>query len=367
MSITLQNLRRSIGRRIHQPYARKFGVMYGTGSASGSTTTLIDTTRLKEVDNYWKGTFIYFPATQVVREIESFAQSSSTLTWLAPIAAGTTSSTIYELWSLITPIEIHDAANQALRNAWPWFFEIGEEYLVAITNDGSGYSLSSLLSYPVRFLAQVHNEMLISTSTGTVTSAGAQNVLIDSRASFDSADVGKTIRIYDGTSAGNRRTISAVNSTTQITVSVNFTATLDTTSKYLMADETEEGRGFTPRVGWEVNQPDNPARLWLGSHGWSYDGYLMRLRYAYEFPALSAETDATTCPQEFVEAATLARIYQVLLSRGHATEVPHWDAMYNLMAKTAEAYARTNKYHHLPADITNLDATNMLVSPEYPF
>lgn len=365
MATTRAQLRRLIGRMLQQHFFKKMGSS-STATSNGTTTTLIDST-LAQADNYWNRYWIYFPAVDVVREISSFTASTDTLTWLEPVSGTsvTASGVTYELWSQFTAKEVNDAISNALGEAWPWFFRVTEGYLVIQNDVGARYSLSGLSPTP-RWLAQVWKEDAVSSVTGTVTSAGTSSQLIDSTKTFTSADIGKQVRIYDGTSQGDFRTVSGASGNT-LTVSVAFTSTLDTTSKYRLVDNNEETRCFVPLTAWNTDREDNPTTLVMGGHLFGWEGFLYKLVYASDVADMTTESSEVAVPQQWLVWAVLEQLYFTKMVGSAASEESVWGTAYNVAKQKALQLAVIHKQHFPDGTIQNLSDFNTTYDLEYPF
>lgn len=361
-------LRRELARRTGQPFFRRLGVANGTASGNGTTTTLIDTARLKEEDHYWRGQFIYLPATDEVREISAFTNSSSTVTWLAPIASSTTTSQVYEIWSQFVPTEVHDALNHALSTAWPYFFQYGNDESLVIKEDaGLIYTLPT--TNTIRRLCQVFLLAYEAEYSGTVTTQGTTTQVIDSSASFVTADVGKYIAVYKdaGAALGEVRQISARDSATQVTVSSAFSAALPVGAKFKKLDKNNPYPQQVMLHNWLPDKLDFPTTIWLGGHPAGYEGSLLKLVYEYEFPTLSQETSTTTCPVEYLYNAALSYLYLQKLATAPATEVPAWEALHRAAVGAAQLYAKSNQFQHLAGTILQHNLNVSGLPADYPF
>jgi hypothetical protein len=367
MSTSRATLRQAIGIRTSQPFFVKFGGSAGTASASGTTTTLLDTVKLKEADNYWRGQYIYFNDTLEVREISAFANSSSTLTWLAAIAAATTTSSDYELWSTFSPVAVNEAINDALRDAWPYFFEVGTANLAILDTVPALYTLPT--TNTIRSLFRV-TLLAYDSFTGEATSDGSTtSKLTDTAQTFVSAThVGQRVVIYDGdhAAAGDIRTISAVDSTDTITVSSAFTSTITDGTKYRIYNPNTENPSVIPLSSWRTDAPNFPTTLWLDSQPSEYAGHILRLEYTYEYDVLTTEAGTTTCPREYVVLAALARLYLMKLAYAPAVEQRTWEAMHRVAMAAAQQFALRNRFQHPTRTITRWFPDKSYAA-DYPF
>lgn len=75
----------------------------GTATATGTTTTLIDTTLLTQADDWWNGAYITFTANTknygLTKKITDFVQSTGTLTWSGAVGVATGTSDTYRIVS----------------------------------------------------------------------------------------------------------------------------------------------------------------------------------------------------------------------------------------------------------------------------
>jgi hypothetical protein len=321
---------------------------------------------LLQADDFWNGSFVYLVGTGEVREVSDFEQSSKTLTWLEPVASAVSATDAYEIWSTWTPPEVHAALNQALRDAWPFFFTVDIQHLVIQEDVGVSYSLSGLSPAPRR-VAQLQLESVdVSSSVGQVTDVVAQNRLKDTAHTFTSADVGKEIRIYAGTSQGDRRTISSLIDANTVEVSANFTSILATTSKWRMVDIVDHAQQYSQLLDWTVDSDSNPSTMYLSSHPYALEGFLLRLVCESEYATLSTDASTTTAPDEYVELATLARLYLLSMAFRPESELNAWAALQTTYAEAAEQYAMKHQMRHMPGQITD-DSWPLSVPGDYPF
>jgi len=358
-------LRRAIARRTRQPFFRRMNATEGTATGGG-TTTLDDSTLLLQPNNFWNNSLVYLPATDVVREISAYTLANNRLTWIE-LTAAVGAGDKYESWSTFSPIEVHDAINQGLRDAWPNLFTVDVQDLVVREHVGVTHDLSGLSPLPKR-VAQVWLESLGPSSvTGVSTGVGlAQNRLEDTERTFTAADVGKEIRIYGGTSVGDRRTISAFVDANTVDVSANFSSTLDATSKYRMVDVVHAYSYFSSILNWDVDQYDHPANLYVSTQLSTYEGWLLRLVCESEYEVLAKEDSVTECPDEYVELAALSRLYLTALHGRPESELDEWIALQRTYSEAAETYAKRHRMQHMHGQITDVSVARGRPS-YYPF
>lgn len=103
-----------------------------TTSAAGTTSTLIDTNRLLQADDWWNShgrNLIITSGTLsgTILQSTDFANSTSTVTFAPTQASAPGSAASYEVYREFTVDEIHAAINQAIRRCWPWWYGVNED------------------------------------------------------------------------------------------------------------------------------------------------------------------------------------------------------------------------------------------------
>jgi len=351
--------------RTGEPFFRRIGATSGTAD-SGTTTTLVDAAVLLQEDDFWVNSMVYLPASDKARLISDSDQGDKNLTWLEPLAAAV-STDAYEIWSQFHPHEVHDAISQALRDAWPYFFTYEEHEIVIQEDMGVTYALSSLSPSP-KIVAAVLIEPGTSSITGTCDATpGDQAYLKDTDQTFTAADVGKECRIYDGTSKADNRTVSALINANTLEMSANFTTTLDDTSKYRLVDIVDEIQQWSKIWRWSVDKMLDPTYLRFASQPNGLEGRMMRILYEAEYEMLSAESSTTTCPREFLELATMSRLYLMRLAGSPESKLDNFIAMQRTCAEAAESYARKSHYQHLPMTMSDDQFGGVVHSSDWPF
>lgn len=367
MGYTRAALRNLIGQRTGQPFFRKFGTVSAVASASGTTTTLIDSKLLREEDNYWRGSFIYFPATDELREITAFDSATYRVSWLSALTNATTSGTPYEIWSQFTPIDVHNALDSALRQAWPFFFQVAQADAITITqNTGLQYTIPTSLG--VRRLAQVYLKVFENTPA-LVTSLGDTTQVITSTGTFSTDDVGKYITVYDNADSaiGDVRQIEEVTDSSTVVVSEDFTEALPVGAKFKIVDVSSPYVQQRLLQNWVADKPDNPTKVWVGAHLGGCEGDILTLVYEAEYSTLTADDSETDCPVDFIVNGALANLYQIKLSTAPATEVRVWDSLYKAAYESMQVYAQLNRHQHIAGTMTQHNPGSNGFPSGYPF
>lgn len=363
MTVTRKAIRKELGRRLALPFFRFYGNTT-LNADSGTTTTLVDASHITQADNFWRGDYIYFPATDELREISSSTQSTTTLAWDVPIASGVTTDE-YEVWSQFTPSQIHAAINHALRTAWPGFFKTAADETTVVLTSGVGnrYTLPS----PLRRLCDVRLH-IYNSSTGTTTSAGTATQIIDNNASFTSDDVGKWVAIYKdgGDLLGEIKQVTAIASGTELTTDA-FSDTTPSGAKYRLIDKNTTYYNTINLRRFSLDKLENPTELRLSEHLSGFEGFPLELTYEYEYPTLSADADTTSAPEEYIYLIALAYLYHLKMAAAPAAEVNNWEAMFKATRELANQYLEFNRMRHLPSPIIKSSTGGGGYPADYPF
>lgn len=365
-TVSRQTLRRSIGARLRLPFFERYGKI-GLTATGGSTTTLIDTGALKQADDFWNKSHLWHVDDLYSRIISDFVNSTSTITFLEPASEAITASDEYEIWSRWSANDANDAINRALRDAWPNFFQATDGYIVIADDQGIDYDLSSL-SPTVKRLAAVFLEYVSTDLTGqSVASPGAQDYLKDTNQTFTSDHIGWEVRVYKGTSKGDRRTVSALIDSNTLQVSANFSSTLDATSYFRLVDVNEAHYAYIPHTNWRANSLNEPTTLRLASHPQALEGYLLRLTYEAELADLTTEAATTIAPQEYVELAAIARMLSDRMAIAPYSEVQSLAVMQNAYVKALDQYIDAHKWQHVAGQIINDQRVTHRFPSDWPF
>ena len=108
---TREQLRQAVGYNLG-------AIKTGTATATGSTTTLIDTNELRGGDDTYNGKMIIVndnsSTAQAIKFISDYTASNNTITYTAA-SFGTVSGDTYEIWDEpFSPYDIHEFINQAI-------------------------------------------------------------------------------------------------------------------------------------------------------------------------------------------------------------------------------------------------------------
>jgi len=358
---TLATLVEELARRM-----RDFEEQTATG---GSTTTVVDTTNRTEADDYWNESWVYIRTTTdgnapqgEERKVTDFTASSDTLTVAPAFSAAVESGDTYWLFKRFRFEEYKRAINAAIRSCWPYFFEkkVDEDTLV-VCDDTLKYTLPS----GVKRLAQVYIENVSKSSSGTANGTQSDTTLQDTDQSWtvNEFDDGYKIALVDGTGKGQQRTISS-NTSDTITVSSAWTTNpVDGDTEYVIKDVGDE-YAWVQIYDWRVEEEAGTQYLRLNHYYLS--GMTIKLVYEKEHDTLSAITDTTNAPMEYIMLKAMAELYRMMMVEApeHTVDTYRWLMQYN--EQMANEYIVKYRDKHIPGTVHHPEKGRRYSSSENP-
>lgn len=345
-TVSLQTLRRAIAKELAMPFFQRYKNGY-LDADSGDTDSLIDSD-LTQKDKFWSGAWVYRVASQEASQITNFDARTNELSLEVPIttiAAGDD----YEIHSSWNAYDIHEAINQVIRDSRRIFVDTITDESLIIEADKLIYSLTSLSRTPF-LIHKVWIEQPSSVKRGTVVSAAAGSVTLESSGILSDVNSNWKVSIYDGTGSGQLRSVSSV-AGAQANVSVNWTTTPDSTSKYALWNPTEQLNDWYP---WHALRYDStkefPDYLYFSRRPTDFLGLRIRLEYSAYPQELSAEADTTIIPQSYIVPAAVAKLHSKKVGDNKTDRELHF-AESRRYSEMAQAWMIQNAPHRPDSNI----------------
>ena len=344
---TRAEIRRAICRILNMKFFKSFE-SYSTCSSGSSTVSKAVDTCLTQQDDEWMNMWMYIASDSnstgnigAVRRITSFDAAGDALYPEYDFPAALTSATQYEIHNIFSTFEIHQAINQAIQEAFPAFFDVITDESIVIKEDTVDYSLTGM-TYKPWIISSVWIEQPNDSLTGTAT-AGAVASLTDSAADFSDVTSDWKISIYDGTGAGQLRSVSSVTGTTVIVPSVNFTTAPDSTSKYRVWNPLDQSQKWYRVFAFHTDSGEYPATLYLTKTYSEVVGARIRIVYASAPIELTTEASTTVIPKEYIisRAVEMLAASRVANSR---TDRDKWAVMEQMYRQRAENFRLRNSF-----------------------
>ena len=307
------------------------------GDITGSTNTfiLIGDSDLVQDTDFWQGGWAYVTDSVGADNERMIVNSSSNgqidLEWPLPTSdSEPTSAATYEIWDGWPPSHIHNTMNRAIRHAhrfWPDI--VVSENVVHVTGklrydltsdiiqpDRPGDSDGSLGTPVPSEILQVWLEVDRNSHRGDLTTFTSATVFSDSLNEWSTNEDGDVvdsdwlISVYDGAGAGELRQLNTWDTNGVFTVDTDWTATLDTTSRYRAwnpssGNDDEWYRMFA--VGFD--QIESPNYYELKQLYPAAYGLRMRLVYIAQSTDMTVDTDVTRVPLEYVQYKAMSFLY----------------------------------------------------------
>ncbi len=351
---TRAQLRRAICKRLGMPFYLRYDPC-GVADGTSSTSKLIDSS-LAQPDDFWNNGWIYIATDTatgnigVVRKIDDFVAADDALLLEYALPSAGSTGTQYEILTGFSPHEIHQAIDDALDESFPAFFNEVEDKTVVVQEDTLEYDISALSNKPW-IISDMWLERSTKSQTGIVTAAASRS-LTDSDITFDSdIDTSWKLSIYDGTGAGQLRTVKLLSSNTITTATgeADWTTTPDTTSKYRVWDAAEQTHDWFRLQDCHFDQGEFPSTLYLRHRPTSSYGLRIRLNYATAPISLSADSDETSVPRQYVilKATELLSASRVSSSK---VDREKWAVSEQLARVKAEDFKERNSFR-LPTTV----------------
>ena len=257
--------------------------------------------------------------------------------------------------------EYEEAINQAIRVAWPWFFQVKVDTTTDVIYDDT---LTYTLPTDLRKLCEVRIETLSTKDSGTA-EAATTTTLQDTDKSWtvDEWNDNYAIVITDGTGAGQQRTITD-NDADTVTVAT-WTTTPDATSEYVIKDLVEEWSTWNRLYHWRLENNVGSRTLRLPRQYTS--GSSLAIIYLAEYTELDAGTDSTEINPGYVILAATNYLLGIFLTNTpeHSIEDRQW--LYQFSDQKLEQYKVLNADEAPLVQITYRGSGASSVQAEYPF
>lgn len=310
-TVTLAQLRRAVGRQTGMRFYR-----YGnTGTISAQTGNHVeDNDLLAQVDDFWNRSWFYVvtgSAAQESRMILDSRQADRSLTLEFPPTTMSVSDE-YEILDAYSPAMVHEAINEALREAWPHFFETLEDTSLCVGQDLMEYDISGLGAFMVNQVwIERPDSIARYETTGTNTTL---YVNLDTSEDISQYAFGDWwITIFDaneGAGLGYARAISAIDNNLKRVSWTTATPLASPGARVTIFNAEEKNVDWYPAHACDFDNKQWPDTMRFKV---AYDNFFVgsriMLRYITVPAELSAEADTTAVPIDYVVARARAMLY----------------------------------------------------------
>lgn len=346
-------------------------VLSSLTATGGSTTTIVGPAR-SEPDDRFVDHWAYIDTDAggasaapegEERRVTDYVNSTDTITVEYAFTAAVANGDVYSLRKIHPRSRYVRAINYALESATGLYEDLQYSEQRCVRSNRLEETLANLTAATCRHIYKiwVTTYDVLTDSTAT---AGAAGTLTDTAQSWATSGADSPgaqsmyVTIYNGTGAGQVRTVSS-NTSTVLTVSSNWTTNPSTDSEYkvLRAERDKVPvRVVNAYIDW-----GNREVLF----GWQpEEGQIYRVEWGREPVALSAAADTTSVPRHFVMLKAQEFLWERLIGKGAYPNAA--DAAERFRAK-AQVYALENPQVK-PADtLFEYAPGKAWVPQDYPF
>jgi len=207
---TRKDLRRALGRQMGMRFYR-----YTSEEAITSQADVVVVANfLVQRDDFWNRSWFYELANDETRMIIDSDESSKNVTLeFSPTAMG--AAALFEILDFYSPKMVHEAINDAMRNAWPEFFETKEDFTLCVARDQMEYNIAALDAFMV---FQVWVERPSSVERFGIVSGTTTTCILNTTNDISHLTTSHWISFYDGAGKGYSKQIATIdNGTKEIT------------------------------------------------------------------------------------------------------------------------------------------------------
>lgn len=313
---TRQNLRRLIARELGMVYPQRTGKDSNVLTTVTSTTVMRDSFLAGQPDSFWtrQSLMLINGTATSCRSIRTFTGSTGELTVEYPFSYTPVVGDTYEIHGGWDSNDIHAAINRAIEDAFPAFFDNAQSTSIVLQEDKTTYDVSSLNAYVI---SAIFFEQPKNIQRGTVTATNAPGTtLTDSTANWTTNEhAGKLVSIYDSSvSTAALGTAVTVVSNTATALTVVFAGAITAGDKYALWSSGDEVTDWARIIAGRLDTRVWPNTLYLTQVYSQHLGLRVRIEYIKRGTTLSAETDTTVVPQEFIVDRALAMLYEQKLN-----------------------------------------------------
>jgi hypothetical protein len=294
---------------------------------SASTSTSADCTELTQADDFWNNQWLYNVTLGGQSLITDFAAATDRLTLETPITGQTGAGNSFQILSRWNVLEVHEALNQALEDAFPAFFDYVTDENIVLQENQLSYSFSRMTTAPW-LIAKIWMENPRMVLRGEITSVtSASDFLVSSFiGQFAGLPAGsRYVSIYSNTGGAAEGYARAVTTLTDGTGRIEcsaFPATPVVGQKVAVWVPSYQLHDWMRIFVARFDAKEFPDQLYLSRRYYECEGLRLRVEYTARptpmLPVLATGTaDAaltTVVPKEYLLHATLAKLYAMKIN-----------------------------------------------------
>jgi hypothetical protein len=302
---TRKDLRRALGRQMGMRFYR-----YTSQEAITSQTDVVIVANfLVQRDDFWNRSWYYELANDETRMIIDSNKVSKNVTLeFTPTGMGT--AALFEILDFYSPKMVHEAINEAMRNAWPEFFETKEDFSLCVARDMMEYTFLTTMKPFMVFQVWVERPSSVGrygvASTGTTTEC-----TLDTTEDISHLTTDYWITFYDGTGKGSARKIATIdNATKKITWVLAIGAAPKADTLVAITNPTKKDEDWYPVHACDFDNKQWPDKMrFKAAYDNQFAGSRIMIRYITVPAELDTDAATTAVPIDFVLSRARAALY----------------------------------------------------------
>lgn len=335
-------LRREIAADLGMPFFKRFPTGIQATGSSDLDSSFFQDDRLVQRRRYWKNMWLYNTTNDEYRKIVDFRHEQNRLIPEFDFTTTPATTTIYEILSIYTPDDIHNAIDDAIREGFPTFFDAVTDETIVYEQDKIVYDLITsvggrgVLSNPLR-VKKIWIEQTTSGTTHTAT-AGAAGTITDSNATFTAVDTAWRVSIFRGTGSGQTQLVSSGDSNGVLTPLASWTTTPDTSSRFRTWDASLEVIEWRDLSAVKFDAKDYPTNMYMAQRMPSWFGMRFRIQYVGEPQLFTNDTTPTTVvPPKYIKHYAMSILFDKR-ARTHPSEANKYAELADREMQKADKY-----------------------------
>ena len=280
-------LRRQIATDLGMPFFERFSGGIVLEDSTSADSTIIRDSRLTQSRDYWNSAWVWNVNTGEHRmNIDFLENENGMIPEFEWVTSPTTSHTI-EIFNKWSPLQIHDAINEAIREGFPAFFDVVMDESIVLEANKLEYDLVTSVggrgvlsnAYRIKNI-WIEQPAKGSSHTASAGAGFATSRLTDSDATFTAnGDTEWRVSTFDGVQSGQTVEVASADSDGNITLGTSLNGTPDSTTKFRVWNQVDQIYTWQLLSAIEFDAKDWPNTMYLKNRYSGLYGMLFRIQF----------------------------------------------------------------------------------------
>ena len=306
------------------PFFKRFPLGLQADADSDLDSSFLQDDRLVQARQYWKNMWLYNVSNDEYRRVSDFRHEQNRLVPEFDFTTTPSTTDIFEILSIFTPDEIHDAIDDAIREGFPTFFDVVTDESMIYEQDKISYDLVNVvggrgvLTNPLR----IKKLWIEQATTGTIhlATSGAAGTITDANATFTAVDTSWRVSIFKGTGSGQTQLVASGDDAGILTPIANWTVTPDSSSRFRVWDASLEVVEWRDLAAVKFDAKDYPTNMYMAARMPSWYGMRFRIQYIGEPQVFTNDSAPTTVvPTKYIKHYAMSVLFDKR-ARSHPSE-----------------------------------------------